>query len=106
MFSKLENKLDSTIENKIENKLHQTGNSRGRHNGGNQPETRTCHHGGKAGHIKPNCPELKPAAKSDGSGGGSSKTQATTPSSLPSKKRYEAPGENDPHTKKLGHVAK
>jgi hypothetical protein len=100
MLSKFENKLDSKIESKIENKLHQTG-SRGRANGGNQTETRSCHHCGKVGHIKPNCPELKPAAKStEQSGNGGSKT--TTPSTLPGKKRYEAPGDNESHTKKLG----
>jgi hypothetical protein len=102
MFSKLENKIDSKIESKIENKLHQS-NSRGRNGGNVQTETRSCHHCGKVGHIKPNCPELKPAAKSNNSGGGSATTQTTTTSSLPGKKRYEAPGENDSHTKKLGN---
>jgi hypothetical protein len=102
LFSKFENKLDSKIESKIDNKLHQT-DSRKRSNGGNhqQTETRTCHHCGKAGHIKPNCPELRPAAKTNNSGGASSST-TTTPSSLPGKKRYEPPGDNDSHTKKLG----
>jgi hypothetical protein len=97
MFSKLENKLDSKIENKIEHKLHQSGSRRNGANGGNQNETRSCHHCGKVGHIKPNCPELKPAPKDNGGG-----KQTTTPSTLPGKKRYEAPGEKDPHTKKLG----
>jgi hypothetical protein len=102
MFSKLENKIDSKIESKIENKLHQS-NSRGRNGGNGQTETRSCHHCGKVRHFKPNCPELKPAAKSNNSGGGSATTQTTTTSSLPGKKRYEAPGENDSHTKKLGN---
>jgi hypothetical protein len=100
MLSKFENKLDSKIDSKIENKLHQT-ESRGRGNSGNQTETRSCHHCGKVGHIKPNCPELKPAAKSsEQSGNGGSKT--TTTSTLPGKKRYEAPRDNESHTKKLG----
>jgi hypothetical protein len=100
MFSKMENKLDSKINSKIENKLQQSGQSRGgRSNGGNnQNETRTCHHCGKVGHIKPNCPELKPAASSNS---GDTK-QTTTPSTLPGKKRYEAPSDNESHTKKLG----
>jgi hypothetical protein len=97
MFSKLKNKLDSKIENKIENKLHQSNSRRGGANGGNQTETRSCHHCGKVGHIKPNCPELKPAPK-DNAGG----KHTITPSTLPGKKRYEPPGDTDPHTKKLG----
>jgi hypothetical protein len=105
MFSKLESKIDS----KIESKLQQTGagSRRGRGNGGNggngggHSETRSCHHCGKVGHIKPNCPELKPAPK-DNSGNGTLPPPTSTPSSLPGKKRYEAPGENDPHTKRLG----
>lgn len=108
LFSKMENKLDSKIENKIVNKLQQSS-MRGRGNGGNggnngngggtQSETRSCHHCGKVGHIKPNCPELKKAPSSDSGG---SKTQSATTSTLPGKKRYEAPGDNEPHTKKLG----
>jgi hypothetical protein len=102
MFSKMENKLDSKINSKIENKLQQTNNRRHANGGNNsQTETRTCHHCGKVGHIKPNCPELKPAAKSTNSGDkGTSHTN--TPSSLPGKKRYEAPAENDSHTKQIG----
>jgi hypothetical protein len=103
LFSKMENKLDSKIENKIQNKLQQGNGGRNRSNGGgNQTETRTCHHCGKAGHIKPNCPELKPAGSSNG-GGGSTAPTTTTPSSLPGKKRYEAPADNESHTKKLGN---
>jgi hypothetical protein len=104
MFSKMENKLDSKIKNKIDNKLQQSS-FRGRTNGsGNQNETRTCHHCGKVGHIKPNCPELKPAGgKSKSNGPPGANTQATTtPSSLPGKKRYEAPADGESHTKKLG----
>jgi hypothetical protein len=102
MFSKIENKLDSKINSKIENKLQQQTGNRGRANGGNngQSETRTCHHCGKPGHIKPNCPELKPAGSTNS--GGNGKPQTTTPSTLPGKKRYEAPADNEPHTKKLG----
>jgi hypothetical protein len=45
--------------------------------------------------------ELKPAAKSsEQSGNGGSKM--TTTSTLPGKKRYEAPGDNESHTKKIG----
>jgi hypothetical protein len=103
LFSKMESKLDSKIENKIQNKLQQGNGGRNRNTGGggNQSETRTCHHCGKVGHIKPNCPELKPAAKENGIDG--SKTQTTTTSTLPGKKRYEAPAENESHTKKLGN---
>jgi hypothetical protein len=99
MFSKLESK----INNKIENKLQQTGNNRGRANGGNngQSETRTCHHCGKSGHIKPNCPELKPAGSTNSGAKGKTQT-TTTPSTLPGKQRYEAPADNESHTKKLG----
>jgi hypothetical protein len=101
MFSKMENKLDSKIDSKIKHKLHQS-NNRGRSNGGgNSTETRTCHHCGKPGHIKPNCPELRPAPKSNNSGAAAS-AKTTTPSSLPGKKRYEPPGNNDSHTKNIG----
>jgi hypothetical protein len=104
LFSKMENKLDSKIENKIQNKLQQGNGGRNRNNGGggSQTETRTCHHCGKVGHIKPNCPELKPAGNKGNNVDGS-KTQTTTPSTLPGKKRYEAPSDNESHTKKLGN---
>jgi hypothetical protein len=95
----LENKLETKLDNKIKHKLQQS-NFRGQSTNGNQTETRSCHHCGKVGHIKPNCPELRPAAKSDASN--SIKTHTTNTSTLPGKKRYEAPGDHDPHTKKLG----
>jgi hypothetical protein len=103
LFSKMENKLDSKIENKIMHKLQQGNGGRNRNTGGggNQSETRTCHHCGKVGHIKPNCPELKPAAKAN-SNTDHSNQQTTATSTLPGKKRYEAPAYNESHTNKIG----
>jgi hypothetical protein len=80
------------------------GNENGRGNG--QQETRTCHHCHQVGHIKPNCPQLKQASSQQHGGPkqeeSNNKGKPTpTPGTLPGKKRYEAPGPNDPHTKQL-----
>jgi hypothetical protein len=99
MFSKLEQKFDS--------KLKQSS-SFGNRGQGSQTETRTCHHCGQVGHIKPNCPQLKSGSQTENKSntGGQQKDkkggQPTAPSSLPGKKRYEPPADNESHTKKLG----
>jgi hypothetical protein len=101
MFSKMEQKFDS--------KLKQSTSFGNRGQGGfsSQPKMCTCHHCGQAGHIKPNCPQLKNSSQtknkstSNGNGGSSNKGQPTVPSTLPGKKRYEPPADNESHTKKV-----
>jgi hypothetical protein len=103
MFSKMEQKFDSKLKQSTS-----FGNRGQQQGGGSSQDTRTCHHCGQVGHIKPNCPQLKGSTQSDtkstsSGNNGDKKGTPTAPSSLPGKKRYEAPGDNDSHTKKLGN---
>jgi hypothetical protein len=97
------NKLEASLKQRGSGNGNGNGNGSGRGNG--QEETRTCHHCKKVGHIKPNCPELKLAGGGQANKGIEQKTpaQPSVPSTLPGKKRYEAPGPNDSHTKQLGN---
>jgi hypothetical protein len=99
MFNKFENKIDSKLK---QNGF--SGGNRGTGNG-NGSETRTCHHCHQVGHIKPNCPQLKQVTQQQGAQKPDAFTkekQTPTPGTLPGKKRYEAPGPNESHTKQLG----
>jgi hypothetical protein len=104
----------SNLEAKIDSKLKQSNNGGGgkQQRNGSQNDTRTCHQCGQVGHIRPNCPQLKNggasnrnSATNNGSNGaanGKTKNATTVPSSLPGKKRYEAPSANESHTKNIG----
>jgi hypothetical protein len=99
----------SKMEQKFESKPKQSSNygTRGGQPGGSQTETRTCHHCGQVvGHIKPNCPQLKGSMQQSdnklSNGNGDKKGQPPVPSTLPGKKRYEPPADNESHTKNIG----
>jgi hypothetical protein len=108
MFSNLEAKIDSKLKqaNNIGGNKQQQNGPR---NGGGQQnsETRTCHHCGQVGHIKPNCPQLSKNSNGKNNSNANNRSNGknghtTVPSSLPGKKCYKAPGTNDSHTKTIG----
>jgi hypothetical protein len=83
MFSKMEQKFDSKLKQSTS-----FGNRGQQQGGGSSQDTRTCHHCGQVGHIKPNCPQLKGSTQSDtksnsGGNNGDKKGTPTAPSSLP-----------------------
>ena len=73
------------------------------HASGGSSDTRTCYHCGKAGHIKPNCPDKDKPAKAGG-GRGTTGTGTVTKTEAGKKPgsgnpKYKAPTGTEPHTK-------